>query len=189
MLYTKTAPVGVDVPVQNLQSFLYTQLKNKWKIDNDVDYDAYGRVYREQTTEGYIPRMFVSSTQSDNTLYKDVFFDDSLNSAVSFFDTGSALTYDNRTATIKAWMIFMVNLAKLKKTIEHRADEEVRRDVALLCQNSRWGFRLTEIDTGYKKVFSEYDGLLKGEQPVLRDMHPLHCFRLGFTLIYDINEC
>lgn len=190
MLFVKDSPVGVDVPIQNLQSFLYEKLKVKWGISDDTSFDSYGRVYRNTIDAGIMPEVLVSSTEpATNTNYKQMFFDDSVNKVVSFFDVGPVMTYAKATATVKAWAVFMVNVALLKPDIQHRADEEIRNDVQRLCAQSHFGFSMNESVTGYRNVFSEFTALLGKDQETFRDSHPLHCFRIGFNLIYDVFEC
>jgi hypothetical protein len=188
MIYLKNIPVGIDSPIQQFQQFLYDQLKKKWKV-SDTEYDSYGRCYRNQTDAGYVPEVFVSSDLANNTVYKPALFDDTINKAVSFFDVGSVVKYDNGTSKATVYLIFMVNVALIKPTLQHRGDEEIRRDVELLCSMRRFNFTLNEFMTGYKNVFNDFDGWLKADQVTFRDLHPLHCFRLGFDLIYGIQDC
>ena len=78
-LITKNSTVGIDVPIQQLQTKLYQQLKAAWNINNDTDYSSYGRAYKNQTNDGISPEVFIGGLD-----YKDVYFDDTLK-ALSFF--------------------------------------------------------------------------------------------------------
>jgi len=187
MMNVKPSPVGIDISVQRFQKFLYPALLKVWGITNDNDYESYGRAHKNQTADGYIPEGF-KGTDPKKIEYKDAFWDDN-KKAVSFFLLGDVTKYDSGNAMAPVGLIFMVNVQSLKPTISYRADEEVRNDVERLCQIERYGFALTEIVTGIDQVFREFSGWRKAQGIKFRDMHPLHCFRLNFQVLYDINEC
>lgn len=188
MLNLKTSPVGIDKSIQGFQQFLYTKLKAKWSV-TDSEYDSFGRCYRNQVDAGYIPEVFVSASSENNTIYKEAWFDDTLHKAVSFFDSYDEVKYDNGTSQATVDLIFIVNIPFIKPGIEHRADEEVRRDVEQLCAMPRFNFTMKEFRTGYQTVFSRFDGWIDRDQTTFRDMHPIHVFAIRFNLIYDINDC
>lgn len=188
MLNLKSSPVGIDKSIQGFQQFLYSKLKAKWGVA-DSEYDSFGRCYRNQADAGYIPQVFVSSEAENNTVYKEAWFDDTIHKAMSFFDSYDAVKYDKGTSTATVDMIFVVNVALLKPDIQHRADEEIRRDVELLCAMPRFNFTMKEFRTGFKNVFNRFDGWLKDDQVTFRDLHPIHVFSISFQLIYDITDC
>jgi len=189
MMYVKTSPVGIDIPITHLQRFMYPELKTIWGITDDTDYDCHGRAYRNQTADGYIPEVFTgvgnSTTQAD---YKEVFFDDS-KKALSFFFLGEITKHDRGNATAPVSLVFMVNVPDLKPAIAWRGDEEIRNDVEKLLQIDRDDFNLVEIILGVDNVFKEFSGWRKKEGIKFRDMHPTHCFRLNFNVLFDINDC
>lgn len=189
VIWTKTSPVGIDISVQRFQEFLYPQLKTIWGIANDTDYDCHGRAYRNQTVDGYIPEVFVGvGTDPNQPDYKEVLLDDN-KVAMSFFSLGETTRYDTGNANAQLALIFLVNVPELKPSIEYRGDEEIRNDVEKLCQIDRFGFRMTDMIMGLDQVFKEYTGWRVKEGMKFRDMHPTHCFRLNFNVLYDINEC
>jgi hypothetical protein len=189
MIWQKASPVGIDIPVQRFQNWLYPQLKTIWGIDNDTDYDCHGRAYKNQTADGYIPEVFIGTDEDPTKLdYKEVFLDD-CKSALSFFATGDVTRYSEGDTTIPIALVFLVNVDALKDQLAYRGDEEIRNDVERLCQIDRFGFQLMEIITGIDQVFKEYSGWRKKEGMKFRDMHPYHCFRLNFSTLYDINAC
>jgi hypothetical protein len=120
MLYVKENPVGIDIPIQNFQKFLYKKLCEKWG-----DFECYGRAYRNQKDNGYIPEIY-------NGEYKDVFFDDKV-SALSFFNVSDMQKQLMSQREADVSLIFCVNIQKVKN-IKHRADEEVRIDVIEICE-------------------------------------------------------
>ena len=188
MLSVKTSPVGVDIPVQGLQIFLYNQLKAKWNI-TDTEFESYGRSYRNKTDKGYIPEVFQSSSQPGNTVYKPVEFDETVNKALFFFDAYDDVKYSKGTSSVKVDIIFLVNVALLKPLLAHRGDEEIRNDVERLMAQKRFSFTMTGYATGFKNVFNRFDGLMSKEQVTFKDLHPIHVFKITADLIYNINDC
>lgn len=188
MLNLKNIPIGIDTPIQGFQEFIYGQLKSLWGV-SDSEYDSFGRCYRNMTDAGYIPEVFVSSDQVNNTVYKEVWFDDSLHKVVSFFDVAAITKYDKGSSVATVNLIFIVNVPLLKPDIQHRGDEEIRRDIEQLCASPRFNFTMKSFVTGFKNVFANFDGYLKRDQITFRDLHPLHVFSIGFDLLYNINDC
>lgn len=186
MLITKTNPAGVDVPIQKVQEFLHTRLKTLWEIDETggTMYKAYGRCYRNKSTDyGYIAENYEGGNE-----YKEVYWDDSL-TAISFFGTGNTIKHDKVKEAVDVHLVFFVNLQKVKPTITHRADEEIHRDVLTLIGESMHGMDYTGLDTWIETVLREYPGSRRDNRLAHVDMHPIHCFRLNFSLKYDINIC
>ncbi len=108
---------------------------------------------------------------------------------MSFFDMYDETKYDKGSSLAKVDMVFVVSVPLLKPTLQHRGDEEIRRDVEQLCATPRFNFTMNTFKTGFKNVFSRFDGYLKKDQVTFRDLHPIHVFSIGFSLLYDINDC
>jgi hypothetical protein len=180
-VFTKTNPVGVDRQIQDFQEVLYDLLKKKWGIIGDSAWGCYGRVYKNQTTDGYSPEAYVGNGE-----YQEVYFDDNL-MALSFFYVGDSTKHNRLSATAPVSLVFMVNVSKLKPKAVHRADEEIRLDVQSFCQTPRCGFMLTEFVTGIDSVFKDFSGMRKAGTKYM-DQHPLHCFRLDFSVSYNIHN-
>jgi len=177
MVALKLNPVGVDVVIQDMQEAMYAELVSLWGIKNDTDYACYGRAYRQQVAgkDQYIPEVFVSGND-----YKEVYLNDRVK-ALSYFQYERNDFKLMNTAPVS--LIFWVNIQQLKPAIDHRADEEVRVDVAnfivkYLADNNQTISTVTGID----KVFAEYAGYRSADSIKHRDMHPFHCFRINFTL-------
>lgn len=183
----KTNPKGIDVKIQAMQGFIYDQLLTIWPVDA-TSYNSFGRAYRNQIDKGYVPEVFDSNSASYGKDYKEVLFDDKVK-ATSFFGVGETTRYDKGSATAEVFLIFMVNVMELKPTIQHRADEEIRREVEMLCSSPRHGFIMKGIETGIDNVFKEYPGIRRDEGMKYRDEHPKHCFKITFDLMYNINDC
>lgn len=183
----KIQPKGIDVKIQNFQTFIFDQLLLLWNI-NASDYNSYGRAYRNQSKNGYIPEVFTGNSANNGKDYQEVFSNDKVK-VQSFFSIAESQNYNQGSTTAKVSLIFMVDVKKLKPNTQHRADEEIRRDVEILCQNIRYGFEMKGIYTGIDSVFDEYPGVRRNEGMKFMDMHPLHCFRIEFNLLYNINDC
>lgn len=185
MLTVINTPVGIDVPIRKLQEKLHRELMVKWNLDPLVStenalYESYGRVYRNRKANGYVAEIFTSSNE-----YKDVYWNDNLY-AISFFGTGTTVKAGEKA---EVHLVFFVNLAKLKPTLTNRADEEVRLDVLNIIQKFKFGFTYNGLDLGIENVLREYPGSYREERLRNVDMHPVHCFRLNFSLIYNKNNC
>jgi hypothetical protein len=172
MLYLKENPQGIDIPIQNLQKYIYRKLLKIWNI-TDSKYLCCGRSYRNQTDKSYIPEIYMGNGE-----YKDAFFDDTV-SAVSFFSMNEKTDIKMLEMTNTVSLIFCVNIKELKSGIQHMADEEVRLDV--MENVNVFGFSLVSIDTGIDNVFREYDKT----RIKFRDIYPLHCFRLNLKIQYS----
>lgn len=179
MLYLKDKPVGIDSELQSLQTALYVNLLSAWGLE-EADYACYGRAYRTQRDNLFIPEAY-----KGNGEYKDVLLDDSV-SVLSFFSVGNQGSIDNTTgyASADVGVIFWVNVAKAKPTVLHHADEEVRRDVQYIISRESVMYMLTEQITSVDSVFSEYDVATRRDGVLSKDMHPWHCFRFNMTINY-----
>lgn len=184
MLITKTKPVGIDVAIQNLQTFLHKQLVSKWGLTGDIDtgYECYGRVYRNKKDAGYVAEVYVGNNE-----YKEVYWNDTLK-AISWFGLSDKTDFDKQNIS-KVHLVFFVDLAKLKPAIAHRADEEIRNEIQKLFGYSLFGFSWESIELGIDNVLREYPGSRRDERLKAVDMHPVHCFRINLKCIYDTNIC
>lgn len=187
MLIVKKSPVGIDVAIQRLQIFLHDELMVKWGIDPNVAasnklYECYGRCHRNKTAAGYIAEVFTA-----NKDYKEVYWNDALK-AISFFGISAVESHDIGEK-INVHLVFFVNLKKLKPSIAHRADEEVRRDVQLLAERGMYGFKFTGTELWLENVLREYTNSYRQDRLKAVDMEPVHCFRLNFELNYTKDIC
>lgn len=183
MLFQKTTATGIDVSIQRLQSYLHSELLAKWDIDT-ADYECYGRCYRNQKEQGYIPEVFKGGTNGKE--YHEVLLNDKVK-AVSFFGVGANTTIGQDENTAQVHLIFWVNLKELS-TATHRADEEIRNDVQQLLDKGLYMFIPTAAITGIDGVLTEYTGWRNTDNVNFRDMHPYHCFRFNMNLTYDYQQ-
>lgn len=177
---TKTGPVGIDIALQDLQTHLHTQLLSLWGIDSSA-YKCYGRCYRNRSADGYIAENY-----EGNREYREVYWDDSLK-VVSFFGTGPK-TERKTLDTTDVHLVFFVNVAAVKSSVSHRADEEVRADVIKLVGSNPYGFEYQSTEVYLENVLREYPGSRRDKRLNAVDMQPVHCFRLNFSTTYDIEQ-
>lgn len=184
MLITKTNPVGEDVPIQKLQSFIHGQLVTKWGLAgaNDTLYQCYGKAYRNKQDNAYIAEVYTGSNE-----YKEVYWNDELK-AISWFGLSGAIRHDI-IEQVAVHLVFFVNLEKLKPSITHRADAEVRKDVLDIIGSGRFGLKYESTELWIENVLREYPGSRRDDRLKAVDMHPIHCFRLNFQLKFDKNNC
>jgi len=183
MLITRDNPTGMDAHFANVQNHIYSRLKTAWGISNDIDYDCYGRVYRNKKDSQYVAELYTGNGE-----YRDIYWDDK-KAAISWFGTGSTISFDVKNK-IPVHLVFFVNLKKLKPNIQHRADEEVRMDVQKLFGKSLHGFAFESVELWLENVLKEYPGSRRDKSLTAVDMEPVHCFRINLSLIYGLtNNC
>lgn len=179
MLIQITNPVGIDVQLQKFQSYIHTRLIALWNVT--TEYECYARASRNKTEDGYAAEIFTAGKD-----YKPVYWNDTL-SAISFFGIDQRMDNEGGQFTTKVHLVFFVNVKKLKPSITHRADEEVKKDVLNACGNGMFQFHLESVETGIENVLREYPGSRRDERLKYVDKQPVHCFRLNFTTTYKIN--
>jgi hypothetical protein len=185
MLITKTNPVGIDNAIQKLQTQIHTTLVTKWGLGSEEEnklYQCYGRCYRNKKDNGYIAEIFTGGID-----YRDAYWDDSLK-ALSFFGVSDRIEEEIGKAKADVHLVFFVNLAKLKPSISHRADEEVRQDVINAIGRYSYGFDYTGYETSLENVLREYPGSRREEGLKAVDMQPVHCFRINLKVSYNPNK-
>lgn len=189
MLITKTNPVGIDIPIQRLQTELHRKLISVgyWNLADATKYKAYGRCYRNKIKDGYIAENYEGSNQ-----YKEVYWDSDL-TAISFFGISNSIKAGiNSEADVH--LVFFADLSKLalvdkdSTTIAHRSDEELRQMVLKIIGTHSHGFNYVSTELWLENVLKEYPGSRREKRLNAVDMHPVHCFRINLKLIYNANK-
>ncbi len=180
-LITKASTVGIDTPIQQLQKFLFDTLIAEWGITAD-DWDSYGRVYRTQRADGFIPEAFTANKE-----YKEVLLNDKI-AITSFFTVNETIAINEIDNTATVGILFFVNLPKLSE-LTTRADEEIRADVQRILTRGIFGFTPTALVLGIANVFNDFSGWKNTNNINYRDMQPYHCFRFNNTLRYGFDDC
>jgi hypothetical protein len=174
----------MDRPIQKFQTRLYAAIKNEFCFGDD-DYQSYGRVYRNQTKDGYIPEAY--NTKGE---YKEVLFDDT-NKLQSFFGVGERSEVEGSQHVIPVHLVFHADLCKIYETlgIPHRPDEELRTTITNIIRKTLgFGLSYISLETGVENVFREYSGTRIEKGMKYRDMHPMHCFRFNMELRHSPEE-
>jgi hypothetical protein len=166
----KTNPIGIDAKIQRLQTSLFSQLNTLWS----TELDAYGRCYvveenGERTVNFYKnPKEY----QIISVAERNKFF---------FIHRSIAKKVDTLNYETNIELIFIVDVAKLKPQITHRADVEVQADVELLL-NQFENIFVESFEVGYENVLRG----IKFNQT--SDMQPYHVFKFNLNVRYNMNE-
>ncbi|WP_438423259.1 hypothetical protein [Aquimarina macrocephali] len=165
MNYLKENPVGIDIQIQRLQIKLYESLRFE-------GIDGYGRVYLEDKKGKRKPLYFINGNE-----YKEVLINDSTSGTFFFIEDEKSKIELPKSVT-EVDIIFLLDLKKIKPTITHRADEEVRVDILKVLNRCRY-FEVEEITKGIKAL-SDFD-------TKLIDMQPYHFIKINGKLRYQFN--
>lgn len=157
----KTNPVGIDIEIQRIQNKLIEKL-TEWNLE------TYGRVNLGDKNN---PLWFVSGKD-----YKPVLSINDKFYGTFFFVESNETETNNQISSTEIDLIFLLNIAKIKPEISHRADEEVKIEI----QNILRGF-LTRINPKITKG----NKALEGFETKLKDHQPYHFLKFTFTIRYN----
>lgn len=188
---------GIDFYVQGLQNRWYNKAKTLWGVTDD-NYNCFGRAYRNNTPDGYIPQFFNPETQQyvdggNKNTAGGMFYQDTL-SVMSFFalvdpmrrDPGTVNRYED-TAYLQ-WLFFL-DLSKItpggiEDAQGQRLDEVCINDVRNYVQSNGNCFTVHDTFRDIDKVLERFSGSAK--QRALQDnMYPKYCFRIDLELRYN----
>jgi len=173
MKYSVTTPVGIDIPIKNLQAFLYRGLISLWGL-TEAQVRAFPRAYR---LDGKL-QVFDSS----NYLDTDALLDDAY--ALQFFfleaDRRDFVSQTNLVMgnhfVVPVEIYFFVNLQTVKPTMTaKRADEEVKQDVFNIVLQGSGNF------TNFDKI--ELEGFNEK-----MNLQPYHSFKVTTNIIYRYDK-
>lgn len=176
---TKTDPVGLDSFLDTIQRKVY-DLKDKWNIDLD-GYPRCQILLREdkKTIEAYLG----NDEYSGSLIFAE--------ENKFFFLSGESVEHVADTfykTTVEIY--FMLNLKDIYPNIQHRADEEVRRDV-LNVLNTIANINVVKVESNTDKVFARFNNRISQnyEHEFTDDMQPYHYFKVLVDILeYDINQ-
>ena len=186
---------GLDFYVQTLQTRMYTRLCDTWDV-TDNNYNCFGRVYRNNTTDGYIPEFYSPIKKSyvagSNTTNKGaMFFESGLAAMSYFFVDDSQKRQPNGDDLAIAQLLFFVDLSKITPSgisqtdaAGQRMDEIAINDVQNFLQSNGCGFTVTNVYRRVDKVLESFSGSAK-RQSLNDDMHPRLCFRIDLKIPYN----
>jgi hypothetical protein len=183
MIVTKTNPVGLDFSIQLLQQYHYEQLA---KLHPGIVHHSYGRIDRNRRDNNYIAEVYLGDNRVDESNeYREIFWNDEEGyDVVTFFGKGS-LVKDKIREEAKIHLITFCNLRKLFPEVAHRPDEEAHVELIKMFGKCTLGFHYDGCETGIENVLREYTGSWRSSSIKNVDMHPIHAFRLNFTINYN----
>lgn len=175
-------PIGIDKPIQDMQQQF---VANLWADKDDLDEYVFNRSFNTRVFKNYVdnklkPEILIEGSNR----YEEVLFDNRLD-VLSWFDVSD--TSDSINGTQVQWNVgifFAVNLDKLYPSLQHRAVEEVHRDVIFQLQKKRTVFETINIDLD-EKAFGDFDI----DNLVNYNLQPWHTFRVNCRVKFSYNNC
>jgi len=171
MNHTIENPKGIDYPVQQIQTYLFNKLG--WS-----EIEVYGRVFKLQTENGFVPRGFVSGKD-----YKDVFTDDRKTASIFFICDDNHETKQGILFTVKVKIVFMVNVKKILTNVVSRGDTDVQEQAITTLMQMRSFVFNGEIETKIEEIFKGFTT----ESIKKSDMQPYHVFSLNGEINYTFQ--
>lgn len=174
MLYTKTQASGIDVPIQKAQRLLHSKLNDLW----GVDVKAYGRAYLSKRGKQVLPEVFLNGKD-----YKDVL--ELEDNRFFFIQSESSNKISNTRYETDVDIYFILNLKEVKSSVEHRADEEVHKDVDYILNQTE--FVVNSIEVGLDNVINDFK-LNDRDNFNFSDFEPYHIFKVKCSVKYDLSK-
>ena len=163
MINLKTEPVGIDYEIQRIQQYLYDKLSN-WNLE------CFGRA------EIIENKPLVYQKKND---YKEVLFIDGNTNGKFFFVDSEKTSFSKPFLKTEVDLYFLLDTKKIKTSITHRSDEEIRMDILNVLKKRT---KEIEIIKG-QKALSDF-------KTELKDMQPYHFIKFSFELKYSsVQNC
>lgn len=162
MIYLKNNPVGIDKQIQRMQQYLYDKIIENWSCE----VKAYGRAYVDTDKESVKPKAYLNNGE-----YKELLTDDGIRGVHFFFIENNAEVLSHTCmSSNEVELIFIVNdLTKVKASVEHYADEEIKEDVKKWVKQFWVGGTVTKGE-------DSLDGFDISE---LNFIYPFHVFKIS----------
>lgn len=174
MVILKTNPVGIDVVINNIQKSIVTNLETKWG-----SLDAYGRVYKKETSDGIRLERYVSNGE-----YKPVLFSEGNK---MFFVQGNKPINNKVVFTNDLWLVCILNIDNING-VTHRADEEVHADL-LTELNRVVGINdIQGLEYGMENLKRVVEDSFGFGNFKASNIHPYHVFMVKLKAIYSLNN-
>lgn len=170
--FTVQTPKGIDIPIQTLQTRLYSDL-------NWSNSDFYGRLFKYKKENGYFPVWYASGGE-----YKDVLVSDTKNAVLFFLADDESTSKEGLIFKTKVKIVVMANLQKIvSDNTSGRADTETQQQVLKSIRKSKNMVIDSGIETGIENILKGYDISSLN----LADLQPFHCFSINGTITYHFN--
>lgn len=166
-------PVGIDAPIQRLQTILFNKLG--WPKLN-----VYGRVQKNETLDNkFVPQFW----DVDKKEYvKDVYINDKNNAHIFFVVSDKQETKDGISFITDVKIVFMLNLDKCLPGVIQRADAYAQNQAYTNVAKLK-AFSIKGIITGYREVLNEFHI----ENLKTYDIHPRHIFAIDTKVSYKLK--
>lgn len=170
-----TGAIGVNAAIELVKNDVYDTLNDLW----EGSFDAYGRMYKLEREEGWIPAWYQGNKQ-----YKEILIDD--RACMMYFDIDDTdTTEDELVFTTKVNVVFMLNLDIAYPNSVVRSDTEAQRDVVeVFRENNFERFAIKGIKRSLKSIFSGVDT----QKLVGNNTQPYHIFSLELDLQYYLTD-
>lgn len=184
---------GLDYHIQRLQTRLYEwQLQLSGLATTPDLYRSYGRVYRNNDGNGFIPEYFGSDKYTDgsgSSVRGGMFFDDRI-AMLSYFGSIDPIKKENNgDYTAKVELMFFVDLSKItpdgiSDAQGQRLDEVFVDSVINFIQFNGCGWTIKDVVKDVDKVLEKYSGKQKNDT-LNKDMQPRLCFKVVLETHYN----
>lgn len=173
MIHLLKKDYGIDTAIEEIQQTLHNDLFDLWQ----VEFDAYGRVYKNERDGEMIPEVYSTEVKG----YKSALYNDR---SCFFFIESDDQQGNGFEFTTELQIVFMLNLEQIYKSEKERVDERVFQDVVQILRESFEGvFTIKNHIKGVKGVFKDF-----GTSKLIgSDLHPLHVFSIKGSLEYFVN--
>jgi len=178
-------PVGIDYPIQLLQTYLYERLYNLWGttgLTSDT-FDMFGRVYRNKTADGFVPEWYKGLKEYG----EDLFHNDRI-AVHMYFGLNDPTKSDNAYQTSNISLYVWCNIQKLyPEPTTQRQDEQVIMDVVrMISDGNRYGFKVTDYYRDIDNVTAKFSGFAKSQAQVNNNMQPKLAFRIDMENSWNL---
>lgn len=176
----KQKVVGIDKPIQSIQTQLYDNLSKIW----NGEIEGYGRIYKNNNSTGeIIPEWYNSITKE----YDSVYYDDSKSATFCFLVSDKDNTSDEYAFKAQVKCVFSVNLDKIYSENAERLDAKAESEVVNLFREN---YSQTIIKSIEKTIETVYLGYSIEKIKKSDNIQPRHVFSVNFDLIYYFdNQC
>lgn len=177
MIYLKTSAVGLDVVINDIQSNVFNALG--WS-----NYNAYHKVYKNETSKGIVPEWYEDIEQQKRGEYTEVFLNDNLDASSFFYASDIMSTVDvGRLFGTVVSLVFQVDLKAITGVGNTRNDEEINQAVTNAINSSLYG-KVNSIHKGIANTYSEFDT----SQIQFDDMQPFYCVRFDIDVAFEYDQ-
>lgn len=178
MIHLKEQTSGIDCEIQDMQQDIYNALVTKYGFKN---VEAYGRLYKNETTTGVFPQWFEAGKNN----YVPVYLDDTKDVTVSFIDGNEHTTKDGIVYVAPVKIVFWFNLDKITDGDGKYRDAEAQRIASTILNKDVYTtYTHDRMQKGLRSVYSGFNV----NEIKFDDRNPYHIFSLNINLTYRLTK-